>query len=216
MMRCLGYRDEQWIRVVMQQKTQAMLAAIDTESTQVLEISGLTWAKFFPPERYSRLSFPQFDICRQRSEKLFDLIVIEQVLEHVLKPAAALKNIEASLAPGGHALVTTPFLVRYHGHPHDCSRWTETGMRQMLLDAGFDDEGIESGSWGNRSCLRGNLGVWQRYHPMLHSLANDPRYPLMVWALAKKSSRVKRALPALPVERPQKIKSPSRQKLESA
>lgn len=187
MMRLLGYRDEQWIRVVMGQKTEEMLTGVVSDHTQVLEISGLTWAKYFPPERYSNLSFPYFDICKQSTDKAYDLILLEQVLEHVLQPALALKNIEASLKKGGHVLVTTPFLVRYHGHPYDCSRWTETGLRQMLLNAGFDTEGVETGSWGNKSCLRSNLGVWQRYNPFIHSLANDPRYPLMVWALARKS-----------------------------
>ncbi len=197
-LKMLGYRDEQWIRVAMAAETRQLIEAIDDDSHQVLEISGKVWEGYFPEERYQQLHYPDIDICKETTDTAFDLIVLEQVLEHVLQPRHALSNIAASLNPGGHVLVTTPFMVRFHGFPLDCSRWTEIGMRQLLIDAGFEDENIHTGSWGNKSCMLSNLHVWQRYNPYIHSLKNDPRYPLMVWALARKAT----AEPDQPAEEP--------------
>ncbi len=89
------------------------------------------------------------------------------------------------LRPGGSLMVTTPFLIRIHAQPHDCSRWTEVGMRQLVLGAGFADDNVETGSWGNRACVIAHLEDWVRYKPLPHSLESDPRFPIVVWAFAR-------------------------------
>ena len=38
--------------------------------------------------------------------------------------------------------------------------------------------------WGNRACAIANLEHWATYNPLWHSLENDPRYPVQVWAFA--------------------------------
>jgi hypothetical protein len=89
--------------------------------------------------------------------------------------------------PGGHFLVMTPFLVRVHAHPTDCSRWTETGMRHFLAECGFPIDLIRTGSWGNLSCVRAELTRFRKYRRLLHhSLRDQHQYPIQVWALAKK------------------------------
>ena len=90
------------------------------------------------------------------------------------------------LRPGGHFLVTTPFLIRVHRIPIDCSRWTETGLKCLLVECGFRSESIRTASWGNRACFRGNFPRLAAYLPMLHSLRNEPDFPVVVWALAQK------------------------------
>jgi hypothetical protein len=89
----------------------------------------------------------------------------------------------------GHFLATTPFLLRIHKVPYDCSRWTETGMKYLLAECGFPLETIHTGSWGNRDCVRENLrsdGKSAPYRPWKTSLRNDPDFPIVVWALARK------------------------------
>ena len=66
----------------------------------------------------------------------FDLIIAEQVFEHLLWPYRAARNVHRMLRPGGSFLITTPFLVKIHPVPNDCSRWTETGMKHLLAEAG--------------------------------------------------------------------------------
>jgi hypothetical protein len=74
------------------------------------------------------------------------------------------------LAPGCHFLITTPFLIRRHDIPVDCSRWTELGMKHFLAECGFPIETIRTGSWGSRSCVKANF---------------KPNFPVSVWALAQ-------------------------------
>jgi len=49
-------------------------------------------------------------------------------------------------------VVTTPFLIRLHDGPVDCSRRSETGLKYFLAECGFDIEKIKTGSWGNPEC----------------------------------------------------------------
>jgi hypothetical protein len=90
------------------------------------------------------------------------------------------------LRPGGTLVVTTPFLIRVHPSPFDCSRWTELGLKYLLAEAGFDLSRITTGSWGNRACVRSNFVDWRGWNPILHSLRNEPDFPVHVWAFAKK------------------------------
>jgi hypothetical protein len=108
------------------------------------------------------------------------------VFEHLLWPYRAGRNVHAMLAPGGNFLLSTPFLIRIHNNPTDCSRWTEVGMKYFLAECGFPLDGIQTWSWGNRSCVVGNFETFVRYRSRLHSLDNEPTYPVVVWALAQK------------------------------
>lgn len=47
----------------------------------------------------------------------FDLVLCEQVLEHVLDPKRALENLAAILKPGGLLHITVPAINNSHGEP---------------------------------------------------------------------------------------------------
>jgi len=47
-------------------------------------------------------------------------------------------------------------------------------------------ENIVTESWGNRACIKANWPRWQVYQSWRHSLKNEPEYPIVVWALARK------------------------------
>lgn len=178
---------EQWLRIVMDQATKDIVASIKPASLKVLEISGHSWNQPGLFRDYRSVDFPDFDICAQQLDDTFDLIIAEQVFEHLLWPYRAGKNVHAMLGRGGHFLITTPFLIRIHRHPTDCSRWSETGMKHFLAECGFELDDIRTGSWGNRACVKANLNKWQIYQRWRHSLDNEPDFPTVVWALAKKS-----------------------------
>ena len=121
----------------------------------------------------------------------FDLIIAEQVWEHLLWPYRAGRHVLEMLRPGGYFLVTTPFLIRVHDWPVDCSRWTELGMKHFLAEVGFPIETIRTGSWGNRQVVKFNLRHRPesvRYLPWWHSLKNNPLTPYHVWTLARKAT----------------------------
>jgi hypothetical protein len=105
-----------------------------------------------------------------------------------LWPYRAGRNVYQMLNPGGYVLVTTPFLIRIHDQPVDCSRWTELGLKHLLAECGFPMKNIRTGSWGNRACVIANFTEWPHYAPQQHSLDNEPNFPLVVWALAQKDT----------------------------
>jgi hypothetical protein len=176
---------EQWQRVVMNKETDRLIGELDVKGSSALEISGVKW-KDYGFSHYTSVWYPDYDVCSGAMTERFDIIIAEQVFEHLLWPYRAVRNVFEMLNPNGAFLITTPFLVRIHGHPIDCSRWTELGIRHLLAEGGFDIDRITTGSWGNRACVRSNFFRWTPYTPWLHSLRNEPDYPSVVWALARK------------------------------
>lgn len=184
-----GAEWRKWSRVVMNAEMAKLVDALHPKPHTVLEISGGHWASYGFAD-YRSTSFPEFDVCKDRIDGVsFDLIVADQVWEHLLYPHRAATNVWKMLRPGGHFLLSTPFLVRIHDVP-DCTRWTETGLKYMLAEAGFPLEMTKTGSWGNRDIVRSNLRSmkWTRYRRYLHSLHNEPLYPYSVWAIAQRPS----------------------------
>lgn len=184
---------EHWCRVVANRAIDAFVRRIDVSRADALEISGTRLQKF-PFRFFFGTQYPDFDVCRHvatsTSGKLpekFDLIFMDQVLEHVDDPLQALRNVRDMLKDNGVAVVATPFLIRIHGSPGDHWRWSETGLRRLLRSAGFADQRIETYSWGNKACVVANLDEWVEYEPEKHSLENEPDYPCVVWAYAQKS-----------------------------
>jgi SAM-dependent methyltransferase len=58
-----------------------------------------------------------------------------EVLEHVANPQAAVDEIHRVLQAGGRLLLTTPFMVGYHGQAEeygDFYRYTDDGLRYLL------------------------------------------------------------------------------------
>lgn len=171
----------------MNEKTRALVHGISPGNMNVLEISGEHWSNF-PFQSYKSMDYPEFDICSSPLDETFDLIIAEQVFEHLLWPYKAGKHVYEMLRPGGYFLITTPFLIRIHNFPVDCTRWSETGIKYFLAECGFDLAHIQAASWGNRACVRANFSNWAFYRPWIHSLANEPDFPVVVWALAQKLS----------------------------
>jgi len=183
-----GYDTTDWVRTVMYRKAFAFVATLCPEQLEVLEISGGNqWTREFAFKSYESTNYPGFDICAEAMPRQFDLVIADQVFEHLQWPYRAGRNVWSMLKPGGHLLIATPFLVRVHRAPIDCSRWTADGLRFLLQECGFADEDIQADSWGNRSCVRGNLNRWRR-RGFFGSLENEPDYPVMVWAFARKSA----------------------------
>lgn len=136
-----------------------------------------------------RLDYPHFDLCAPLGETdTYDVVICEQVIEHVIDPCAAATNLRGLCAPGGHVIVSTPFLIKVHELPmygmRDYWRFTPRGLRALLERAGLEVDTV--GSWGNRSCVMGNFDRWPAYRRW-HSLRNEPDLPVQVWAFARRT-----------------------------
>jgi SAM-dependent methyltransferase len=182
----IGYDTTDWVRVVMYQRAFAFIEQLGPQSLDVLEISGgPQWHERFSFRSYLRTGYPGFDICNDTLARRFDLIIADQVFEHVERPTRAAANVYAMLRPGGHFIIATPFLIRIHGSPIDCSRWTPEGLVHLLGEGGFPKDRIHANAWGNRACLKANLSHWRK-RGFFGSLRNEPAFPVMVWAFATK------------------------------
>ncbi len=182
----IHYDTTDWVRVVMYQKCFEFIRSLHPDRLEVMEVSaGEHWRKHFQFRSYTPTHFPDFDICGQVLPQKFDLIIADQIFEHLPKPREAARNVLAMLKPGGWFVIATPFLIRVHASPIDCSRWTEQGLSILLEEAGFHPELISTNSWGNRACVVANFKEWKK-RGFFGSLANEPNFPVMVWAFARK------------------------------
>jgi SAM-dependent methyltransferase len=71
-------------------------------------------------------------------DQSFDTILCTSVLEHVDNAEAAVAEIVRTLRPGGHVLITVPFLYPTHEAPYDFWRTTHFGLRSVLERHGLE------------------------------------------------------------------------------
>ena len=69
----------------------------------------------------------------------FSGILCSEVLEHVARPHIALPKIKELLKPDGFIIITTLFAFPEHGFPDDYFRYSRSGLKLLLEDAGFVD-----------------------------------------------------------------------------
>jgi SAM-dependent methyltransferase len=70
----------------------------------------------------------------------FDTVIMLEVLEHLRRPEAALREISRVTRPGASVLLSVPFLYPIHDAPHDYQRYTAHGLARELDDAGLQIE----------------------------------------------------------------------------
>lgn len=181
--RLLGFEETLWTRKVSDQEVRKLVRHIQPAPVSVLEISGRVWEEF-GFSSYQAVGFPEFDLCQSPLPERFDLVIVEHVFEHLLTPRTAAINLHTMLNPNGHALLVTPFIYKVHPNPHDCTRWTCEGLEAFLIECGFAS--VVTGSWGNRACIKATMRKEYRlFNRHIHSLVNEPSYPVVVWALAR-------------------------------
>lgn len=181
-------------RVVMQKSSRGLIKALGPDRLDVAEVSG-KWGQTFKFQSYRQFLYPQWDICAGPYEEhgrplKFDLVLANQVWEHLDRPYAATKNVRKMLRRGGHFWVAVPFFVPFHAAPMDNSRWSARGLKNLLIEAGFAEDAITAHQWGNRNAAQRNVddGPWPpEYDPERDSLMDDPEMPICAWALAQKT-----------------------------
>jgi len=177
----------------MQRTSREWLEALPLSEMDAGEISGKNGRRY-PFRSYERFRYPKYDICAGPLEdagglvQKFDIILANQVWEHLDRPYAATRNVLRNLRVGGYFWLAVPFFIRYHGSPVDCSRWSARGLTNLLIEAGFDEANIRAEQWGNRNAARRNLeDAWPpAYDAATDDLTNDPECPVCAWALARK------------------------------
>lgn len=183
-----GPAGEHWQRLVLNQAVDDHIESLEPPGRTAAEISGDAHVAR-PWKAYTSLPYPEFDLCAPLEDRgEFDIVICEQVLEHVVDPAAAASNLRGLCSPGGHVIVSTPFLVKVHELPlgdiRDYWRFTPRGLRLLLERAGLEVDTV--GSWGNRECVIGNFNRWSRRRRW-HSMRDESDFPVQVWAFARRA-----------------------------
>jgi len=189
----MGKKNIDWCRYVMNHETHRLISNLNYSKMSAFEISGSRWQKF-PFASYSSSVYPEFDLMvNPTSTELYDIVLAEQVLEHVRNPYKALDTVRKILKPGGFFLSTTPFLLKVHGSPKgkipiDYWRWTPLGIKTLFEDCGFDT--IKVDSWGNKKCVEAYLRFESLgpFDPNNCSLENEHDSPIMIWILGMKKN----------------------------
>ena len=148
MLRAVGYDPVDWVRTVMYRECYQLLEQLGPAQLNVLEISA--GDRFANAVRFGSMTTTQYSRLRhlfRDPRASVRRLIADQVFEHLQWPYRAIRNVYEMVAPGGHALITTPFLIKVHNVPIDCTRWTELGLKFLLQEGGFESEGIETGSW---------------------------------------------------------------------
>jgi len=181
-----GEGGTQWLRDVMHEDTKRVFESLKPVALEVAEVSGLNWTHL-PWGRRIQLDFPEFDLCDPPEDLPgpFDLVICEQVLEHVPDPLAAVRTLRRLCRPKGHVYVSTPFLVRLHYDPGDYWRFTPDGLALLLRSQGLAPLWVRS--WGNRRAVVANFDTWVSRFPW-QPLRNEPHLPAVVWSLARPST----------------------------
>ena len=103
-------------------------------------------------------------------ESKYDYIIIFNVLEHLLDPNLALRNLSKICKKNGKIIGSTPFLFRVHGAPKDYSRFTKDHLIELLRSSNFKDiEIIELGTGPFLACIS-LLRSYLKYLPIFYQL----------------------------------------------
>ena len=100
----------------------------------------------------------------------YDYVIIFNVLEHLLDPNLALKNLSSICKKNGKIIGSTPFIFRVHGAPNDYSRFTKDHLVELLKSNNFKNiEIIELGTGPFLACIS-LLRSYLKYLPIFYQL----------------------------------------------
>jgi SAM-dependent methyltransferase len=97
-------------------------------------------------------NWPHVDVqnLHQYKSASADVVVLDQVLEHVADPWRAVAEVHRVLKPGGTCICSTPFLICIHPYPQDFWRFAEDGLRQLFKHY----SNVDIHGWGNRFTVK--------------------------------------------------------------
>jgi len=87
--------------------------------------------------------------------KSIDTVLSTEVLEHLSESSVFLSEVKRVLKDNGIFILTTPFVWPYHEVPYDYVRFTEWGLKNLLIKNGF--EVIDIIPYGNNITAIGML-----------------------------------------------------------
>jgi len=117
----------------------------------------------------------------------FDLVILDEILEHVPRPWVAVEEVRRILKPGGCLITSSPFMIAEHRMPKDYWRFTKDGVRVLLSNYST----VEAHSWGNAGSvtylMQGMMVTTQdAIDAGTFDLVDVEKFAISVWAYAWK------------------------------
>ncbi len=145
-------------------------------------------------ERLTTLQHPGYKLDTvkfsdfQESDTPYQIVIAEMLLNHLDDPVQGLTNAKSKLTSDGYLFVSVPHVMQHTPNPIDTGRWSTAGLQNLLTQAGFKEENIQLGQWGEREALISILES-RKYlvDPEEMIVQNDPNYPIVSWAFAQNS-----------------------------
>ncbi len=120
----------------------------------------------------------------------FDCVLAPQTIQYLTQPVTGLKNLYASLRPGGVLLVTAPFIqkIDHNGEGADRLRLSPLAFNEML-ETSCDGAEIEVESFGNvLTSIAFLMGISAEEMRPQDFDVFDPAYPMLVAARVRRPS----------------------------
>lgn len=97
-----------------------------------------------------------------------DTVLLNQVLEHVFEYEKVLSEIHRVLKEDGKLIISIPFIFHVHSEPNDYFRFSEYGIKKLLLSKGFKIVDFEyNGYFGTTIVSLTNSFLWQIWNKNL-------------------------------------------------
>ncbi len=120
---------------------------------EVVDRGPLAWRNLLKGRDYTGMDIAHgenvdvvADLCAPFSEidtklggRRFGFIISQHVLEHVVDPFQAARNLTSLTKPGGYCYVAVPWVQSYHGYPHDHWRFSFSGLKILFPDLSVED-----------------------------------------------------------------------------
>lgn len=168
---------------------------------QVLDISSsLSLLDVLPLEKdelnITSVNYPEYALpSTGLPSGCFDLILCDQVLEHVKgSPWLVADELRRLLSPGGVCLLTTVFMMPLHPYPSDFLRYSSESLVDIFVNDEISNWG--SGAWGNRAVwMLSELGY--RWEPVPKNVRNpifrlatmnEPGAEIATWIVFQKKA----------------------------
>jgi SAM-dependent methyltransferase len=102
----------------------------------------------------------------------FDLVLSQEMVEHLPDPFAAVREMARVLRSGGVLYLQAPFVIGYHPGPEDYWRFTRTGLIRLVEDAGMkirrSELAVGPGTGFYRICVEFTAGAFARLYARLY------------------------------------------------